>query len=64
VRNAATCERDGRLVTAQQRGIGAAVTEHRLGGVSGDDGQLRAGRQHAYQPRGVRIEVLRVVDEK
>ncbi len=55
---------DRRLVPAQQCGIRAAVAEHRLVGIAGDDGALGARRQHAHQPGGLRIEVLRVVDEK
>ena len=59
-------QRDHRivLVAVQQRGIGAAVGEHRLVGVTGDDGQLGARRQHPHQAGGLRVEVLGVVDEQ
>ena len=59
-------ERDDRIVTvtAQQRGIGTAVGEHRLVGVTGDDGQLGARRQHPHQPGRLRVEVLGVVDQQ
>ena len=45
------CQRDHRvvLVAVQQRGIGAAVGEHRLVGVTGDRCQLGARRQHPHQ---------------
>ena len=49
---------------AQQGGIGAAVGEHRLVGVTGDDGQLGARRQHPHQAGGLRVEVLGVVDQQ
>ena len=48
----------------QQRGIGAAVGEDRLVGVTGDRCQLGARRQHPHQPGGLRVEVLGVVDQQ
>ena len=54
----------GVVVGAQQRGVGAAVAEHRLVGVTGDDGSLGACRQDPDQSGGLRIEVLRVVDQQ
>ncbi len=48
----------------QQRGIGAAVGEHRLVWVTGDHCQLGARREHPHQPGGLRVEVLGVVDQQ
>ena len=51
-------------LTAQQRRVGTAVAEHRLVRVACDDGDFGARRQHPDQPGGLRIEVLRVVDQQ
>ncbi len=55
---------DAIVVTAKKRGIGSAVTEHRLRGIACDDGEVGSGRQHSHQPRGLRVEMLGVVDEQ
>ena len=52
------------VVTPEKRGIGSAVTEHRLRGIARDDGEIGSGRQHSHQPGGLRIEMLGIVDEQ
>ena len=52
------------VTTPQQCRVGAAVGEHRLVGVTGNDGELSAGRQHPHKTGGLRVEVLGVVDKQ
>ena len=54
----------GRIVVPQYLGIGAAVAEHRLVRIPGDDAELRACGQHPDEVRGLRVEVLGVVDQQ
>ncbi len=57
-------EGDRRLLATQQRGVGAPITEHRLVGITGDDGELGTLRQYPHEPGGLRVEMLCVVDQK
>ena len=58
-------QRDGVLgVAVEKSWVCAAESEHRLLVVAGDDGELRPGSQDGDEPRGLRVQVLSVVDEQ
>ena len=55
---------DGVPVTQQRRRLRAAEAEYRLVWVTGEQRELCTGGQHPHQQGGLRIELLRIVNQQ